>query len=335
MGIDDLFTNTPKKIVDRKWKWFVKNYGSTSSLADAISDPFKYMLVLVFNKMLDERLRFKLPVQGKSYWDFEVITEETFIKCRQSGKFKEIDFINSDFTGYTIKYFFDTKAYQKSYNIYLGGDLKRKFIENINNGVKYYSTGDFTIHDIIHLIYDRFPELTNKEIRDIIKFGIRRMHAAIRFGCALTFNTTKYGNCYVYIGKMSWERRKQIEEYILRKDRKLRKIDQWKKEPYQGYYYIGITGEIFDNWVKENKYSKSIVKFKKVTIKKIMEELYYKYPIVYIFRIRVKKYKGWSHWCEKIDGRETVYMGKAEKLKFSPAKITWKELIKQNETRNT
>ena len=333
--IEELFTNTPEKIINRKWIWFIKNYGSTNSYEDAISDPFKYMLVLVFNKMLDERLRFKLPVNTEAYWDFETIQEEQFIKDRQKGKFQDIDFIGSDFTGYIIRYFFKGKAYQKAFQIYLGGELRRKFIDNINNGIKYYSTKDFTIYDIIDKVYDKFPELTDSETRSIILHGFRRMHSATKYGCALTLNTTKYGNCYAYIGKMSWDKDKQIREYRLRRDRKLRRIEAWKRLPFDGYYYIGLTEKALKEWVLLNKTARNTVKFRNVVPKKIMEELYYRYAKVYIFKIKLKKFKGWAHWAEKIDSKDTTYIGVAERLKFSPANVTWKELVKQYETRNT
>ena len=333
LGIEDLFTNTPKRVVDREWGWYSKNFGSTNGYAEAISNPFKYALVLIFNKMLDERLRFITP-QG-AYFDFTSIMEDDFIRERQKGKFQDIDFINSDFTAYQVKFIFNGKSYKRYQNVYFGGELREKFIQNINNGIKYYTTEDFKINDIYHLIYEKFPEFTNKEIREIIKFGFGRMLSSIKYGCSCTLNTRRYGNCYVYIGKMLWEQRLQIENYKFRRDRKLRKIFQWKRPEFDGYYYVGITGTLFTDWLKENKYSKSKVKFKKVMVRKIMKELYYRYPEVYIFRIKVKKFKGLIFWKEKLDARETVYMGKVEKLKFSKAEITWKELIKQNEKRDT
>ena len=81
--------------------------------------------------MLDERDRFKIPVKTEAYLDFEIVDGDKFAIHRQYGRFQEIDFIGSDFTGYAIRYYFKAKAYQKSFQLYLGGALKRKFFTYI------------------------------------------------------------------------------------------------------------------------------------------------------------------------------------------------------------
>lgn len=333
LRISELYSNTPKKIIDRKWRWFIKNYGSSSSYEDAIADPMKYILVLIFNKMLDDKVRFRLPVKMEAYWDFEIVLEEDFTKQRQLGRFQNIDFIESDFTGYAMRYFFRAKAYQKSYPIYLGGDLKKKFLNKINSGEKFYTTKDITINDLLPDVYAKFPELTKKEVKNLISHGFRRMHSAMKYGCALTLNTVKYGNCYAYIGQLSLKPDWQIKEYNIRRDRKLRKIEGWKKTPFDGYYYIGLNPKGLEDWLELNKTSRSIVKFKNVIPRKIMKELFYKYREVYIFRIKLKKFKGWSHWAESINSRDTTYMGKVNNLEFKPSNLTWREL--RNEKRSS
>jgi hypothetical protein len=77
--------------------------------------------------------------------------------------------------------------------------------------------------------------------------------------------------------------------------------------------------------------SRTIVKFENVSPKKIMKELFYKHNEVYIFRIKLKKFKGWSHWAENIKSKDTVYMGKVKNLEYIKSNISWKELIKNYE----
>lgn len=67
MTAEELYSNTPKKVIDRKWRWFIKHYGVTRSYEDAISDPFKYCFGLILNKILDERVRFIIPAVSESY----------------------------------------------------------------------------------------------------------------------------------------------------------------------------------------------------------------------------------------------------------------------------
>lgn len=55
------------------------------------------------------------------------------------------------------------------------------------------------------------------------------MHSAIKFGCAITITSLRHINCYAYIGQLTLTPEKQIKEYSIRRDRKLRKIEGWKK----------------------------------------------------------------------------------------------------------
>ena len=67
-----------------------------------------------------------------------------------------------------------------------------------------------------------------------------------------------------------------------------------KKTPFDGYYYIGLNPTALEEWVEENKKSRTLVKFKNVILRKIQQELYYKYKTVYVFRIKLSKFHGWA-----------------------------------------
>jgi len=203
----------------------ISRYGSTDSYEDAIADPFKYCFGLILNKVIDERVRFKIPAKTEGYIDFEIVTGDKFIKQRQNGRFSEIDFVESDFTGYFLNYYFKAKAYQKQIPIYLGGELKQRFLNNINSGIKYYTIKDVTIDDFIDDVHLKFNDLTRVEIKKLLLHGFRRMHAAIKFGCAISLIAKKNIKYCAYIGKLTLTPDVQIKEYSIRRDRKLRKIE--------------------------------------------------------------------------------------------------------------
>lgn len=328
----ELFTNTPKKIIDRKWRWFIANYGSTSSYSDAISDPFKYCMFVVMNKVINDKVRFIIPGVADAYIDFEVVADDNFYRDRDNGRFQEIDFIASDFTGYAIRYYYKAKAYQKSYPIHVGGDLKKNFLGRINTGEKFYSIKDITILDILPIINERFPELTKVEISKLIRHGFRRMHSSIKFGCAITINTTKFGNCYLFIGSITTDPAKQIKTFHRRRNRKLRKIAEWAKEPFDGHYYIALNSTAFKEWMITNNKVTSVVKFNNVIPRKLLPEWTYKYKQAHIFRVTLKKFKGWAFWADELISRDTEYMGEMIERKFISSTQTWKEL--RNEARS-
>lgn len=327
----ELYTNTPKKIIDKTWRWFIKHHGSTSSYADAIADPFKYCFGLIMNKVIDDKVRFKIPVRSEAFIDFEIVSDDAFQKDRNNGRFKEIDFINSDFRGYAIRYYFRAKAYQKSYQIYVGSDLKKKFLDKINSGERFYTTKDITLDDVLDEVHEKFLELEKIELKKLLLHGFRRLHSAMKYGCAITINTRKYINCYVYIGTITLVPEKQIKEYNIKRDRKLRKIEQWKKLDFDGYYYIGLNPTALEKWAADNTKSRTLVKFNRIIPRKIQKELYYKYKHVFIFRVKLKKFRGWSFWADDIVSRDTKFIGQSYNHEFTESRWTWKELIKKYE----
>lgn len=327
----ELYTNTPLKICDRKRRWFVKHYGGTQSRGDALANPFKFAIGYILNKMIDEKARFIIPNVSESYWDFKIIADDDFVKARQNGKFQEIDFVNSDFKGYMLYYHFKTKGYQKAYPMYLGGDLKKKFIHRINEGDSFYTTKNLTLKDILPEVYKRFPELTKKEVKSLLIHGFMRMNHCMKFGCAFTINTKKFYNCYVFIGKISLDPENQIKEFLVRRDRKLRKICAWKKEPFDKYYYIGLKGKGFENWLNLNERSSRIVKFENIIARRLLEEFYYRGEGMHIFRIRLSKFKGYAFWADRLEAKKVDYLGTIKNYKLDASVKTWLEIRTENE----
>lgn len=329
----EIYSNTPKKVTDKKWRNLNDTYGWNATYEDAIAGPFRYCLGLILHRVIDDRVRFVIPTVAESYIDFEIVTGDKFMTQRQNGRFQEVDFVESDFTGYFMNYYFKTRAYPKMIPIYIGSELKRKFMEGVNSGVKFYTTKDVFLDDFIDEVQAEFNTFTKAEIKRLLTHGFRRMHSAIKFGCAISIISKRHINCLAYIGHLTLTPDIQIKEYSIRRDRKLRKIEGWKKTPFDGYYYIGLNPTGFNRWLEDNKTSKSIVKFNNIIPRKIKEELYYKAKHVHIFRFKRKTFKGWSYWADSLKVRDLEYMGEAYEHKFTPSNKTWQEL--RNEERNS
>lgn len=335
LSAPELFVNTPKKYCDRSLYWFRKNIRYSATIEEAMSDPFKYCLGIILHAVIDEKKRFKIPRVPESYIDFEIVTGEKFEKHRYDGRFQEIDFIASDFTGYALRYYFKAKAYQKSQRIYIGGSLKEKFLNGINSGVKYYTTEDFTIDDFLPDVYKKFNQLTEREVKELVLLGFRRMHSSIRYGCSISIRTHKYVDCTAFIGPITLDPEKHLKGYDFKRKRKLRKMEEWRKAPFDGYYYIGLDKSVMNEWIENNRLSKTIFKFNNVMIRRIKEEFFHKSNHIYIFRYKVKKFKGWTFWKEYLKARNVEYLGVSIDRKFNPTDLSLKEFIKQYEKRSS
>lgn len=320
----ELYTNTES---DKSWVFWIENYGRSRTYEENIAEPFKYCLSVILNRVIDEKERFKVPYYN-AYIDFEIVSGDKFIEHRQNGRFSEIDFVESDFTGYFLNYFFQTKAYQKMMPVYIGGSLKKKFIEKINSGEKFYTTKDFKLDDVMPQVYEKFNILPKKEVKRLVVHGFRRMHSAIKFGCAISIMSHR-NDLVMYLGKLTLNKKEQIKQYSVRRDRKLRKIEGWKKTPFDGWYYIGLNENTAVKWAELNIKSKTIARFENVIPRKIKEELYYKDKKIYVFRYKRKTFKGWAFWADSLKVRKLEYLGYAEERKFYPEDKTWLKLKRE------
>lgn len=103
---------------------------------------FTYFMYLVILDIIENNVTFELPLKGAAQAEFYVksFTGESFRKLYQAGKWSDIDFLNSDFTGYQIYFRYKTKRGDwKEKPVYLSHKNARDiFHKKINEGKKYY-----------------------------------------------------------------------------------------------------------------------------------------------------------------------------------------------------
>lgn len=97
---------------------------------------FRKALEMIFEDIIDNNVRFELPIKG-SYIHIKPCKGADFSAARRNGKYKDIDFLKSYFTGYDMKLEMPNTKIARSKNIYLSGRLRQKLIDNINSGKNY------------------------------------------------------------------------------------------------------------------------------------------------------------------------------------------------------
>lgn len=100
---------------------------------------FKDSVKLVLNDIIDNNVTFLFPgVPAEIY--MRRATDEDFVFARQLGKWQEIDFIASYFSGYELCLVMKRKdgSPTRTKPIYVDKKLKQKIIDNTNNGKQYY-----------------------------------------------------------------------------------------------------------------------------------------------------------------------------------------------------
>lgn len=113
--------------------------GYTGHREEIVQQIFKESVKLVINDIIDNNVTFVFP-GNRGTIHMNRITGEDFVAARQNGKFQEIDFISSFFSGYQLTMTMLKKNGEpaRTKPIYVDKKLKNKIIENTNNGKQYY-----------------------------------------------------------------------------------------------------------------------------------------------------------------------------------------------------
>lgn len=96
----------------------------------------RYFFYLLIKDIIENQVIFKLPQGAQRTWiQMDPISGEDFIKARQNGAFEDVDYINSNFTGYQLFLRYNTRYGHWKKRIYLSKKFKDKITELTNRGV--------------------------------------------------------------------------------------------------------------------------------------------------------------------------------------------------------
>ena len=77
-----------------------------------------------------------MPQGAQRTWiQMDPISGDDFIKARQNGAFEDVDYINSNFTGYQLFLRYNTRYGHWKKRIYVSKKFKDKITELTNKGV--------------------------------------------------------------------------------------------------------------------------------------------------------------------------------------------------------
>lgn len=134
----EMFYNFPIDKVDIDYKDSLK-YTSSTHKEDLIKQIFTENYFMVIEDIVDNNVTFKLPLTGGRTSDihFKRITGDGFTKLFRAGKWQNMDFLKSMFSGYQLSLYRYGKMSPRIKPIYLSKSLQDKIINNINNGKQY------------------------------------------------------------------------------------------------------------------------------------------------------------------------------------------------------
>lgn len=135
----DLFMNLPVeklKMTPQQCKDIYPD-GNKRDLAEQI---FIRSLQIVVDDIIDNNVHFKFPGLGRTqaYLYMKRTEGDKFKKAFKNGKWRDIDFITSNFSGYQLTLEMQSeKRLPRQKRVYLSAKDKQRITDNTNNGKQY------------------------------------------------------------------------------------------------------------------------------------------------------------------------------------------------------
>lgn len=135
----DLFINFPVNKLNMTTQQCKETY-SDGNKRDLASQIFTRSVQLVIEDIIDNNIHFKFPGIGKTqaYMYMKRTFGDKFKKAFKNGKWRDVDFIQSNFSGYQIILeMLNENKLPRQKSIYLSSKDKQKITNNTNMGKQY------------------------------------------------------------------------------------------------------------------------------------------------------------------------------------------------------
>lgn len=202
---------------------------------------FVVMFQKVLSDLIEENIIFHLPVIKPKIGYFHVnrIRGESFAKLKKEGRYKDVDFLKTNFSTYRLNFTFYKSQTPRSYTIYVNKKLTNRIIEKANQGFQYGgSAKDRYLKDYIEYIQSEFPTLALSDIKLILKHGWRYIYQYMAQGGYVSIQTYKVS---AYIGSLFKDPFKHFNMYLKKLYSRLRTLYTAKKIPPDPYHYFAVS----------------------------------------------------------------------------------------------
>lgn len=138
-NLNDLLVRFPYE----KYRSLMKKFKNTYLRRQTVKRVIRASIQLIIEDIIENNVTFKFNGVGaqKGELHIEAITGEDFERCRQYGKFEDVDFLESVFTGYQIFLYMGNMKnnfiFKRKKPVYVGKYFKDKLTKYTNQGRSY------------------------------------------------------------------------------------------------------------------------------------------------------------------------------------------------------
>lgn len=316
---DDILMNLPYKklkITCKECYALIKD-NHRNKLAKRI---FRESLRLVIEDIIQNNITFWLPLTGNKKCNLHMkrISGSDFKNLRRGGKWKDLDIVNSMFSGYEIKFFMLGNRTPRSKTVYLNRLYRNQITARANQGMPYGdSKYDKTIKDYYEQLYSIFPQVPRIDIQKILTFAWKSLYLHNSYGgdTIITGN-----NFWCYIGNLKKNPLDHFHYYKKKLTVKLRVLYRRKKIEWDGYYYFALSDKQYQLYLSQkNKKGrpKKHFDFGPVYLYQILDECRInEYYCRYIFRVPYISKINMKWFNPSLSSKEAELIIVREPLKF-------------------
>lgn len=144
-----------------------------------------------------------------------------------------------------------------------------------------------TINDYYEIMYQKFPEVAQKDIRIILKYAWKQLYLLNSYGGDVLITDSDF---WSYFGILTNDSLKHFERYARKLSQKIRILYKRKRIQWNGYYYFALTDsqyEFYKSQINKRGRHKKYFKFNDVFLYKIFDECSIsEHGLKYIFKLQ-------------------------------------------------
>lgn len=218
-----------------------------------VSRVFRDCVKLVIEDVINNNVTFWLPLTGNKKCNIHMkrVTGDDFKNLRKSGKWRDVDFLASMFSGFEIGFYMLGNRTPRIKTIYLNKSYKDEITKNTNLGMQYGdSKYDKTIKDYYEQMYQLYPTIQKSDINRILIFCWKSLYLHNSYGGDTLIS---FKDFWCYIGNLKKDPLKHFYYYIRKLTVKLRVIYKRKKVDWTGYYYFALSNPQYESYLQQKK----------------------------------------------------------------------------------
>lgn len=155
-----------------------------------------------------------------------------------------------------------------------------------------------TVSDYIPLVQEKFPELSESEIRKILNFGFRRYYYVNMNGCDMLIKNKDFT---AFTGRLYTDAFKAYNAVKVKRKLYERILTRLKKIPWDGYYYVGLTCNEYNKLLPDlSSDRKKYITLHNKFYSRCIGELKHDKAADYIFKVKYPSYVGFRFFLKKL-----------------------------------